>query len=406
MAVASIRRSAGLLAIGTALGQGAVLLATPWLARVYSPEDFGRLALMLTVSNIATALACLRYDLALPAARDDLARPLRNVALLASLACALVVGIGLVAWQGVAPGSLPSPLDQSALIALCVVLVGWQQAAVGWLIRLGAFSRVAMLRVTQGLGFVALALLPGASLAWAHALSFGLGLASLVGLKQPTPATETGLLAAARQERSFPLMGLPGAALDVVGYSLCIWLITGAYGVQGAGEYSQIQRLLGAPMMLLATSLGQVLLRHTADLRHDADALRQTCRRVLRNLGGAAVLLVVAVGLVGEPMLKLLLGPQWLVEASFVLPIAAAVAVRACVSPLSTLLITLRRFDLALCWQAGYFVSAAVVLGLGSRSLPLADFVWLYCAHEVLQYAFYYLLIQYGIKTSCAASSD
>lgn len=406
MAVASIRRSAGLLAVGTALGQGAVLLSTPWLARVYTPEDFGRLALMLTVSNIATALACLRYDLALPAARDELARPLRNVAMLATLACALLIGTGIVVWQAAAPGALPSPLDQAGLIGLCVLLVGWQQASVGWFIRLGAFSRVALMRVTQGLGFVALALLPGAGLAWAHALSFGLGLASLIGVKAPAPADEAGLLTAAKQERSFPLVGLPGAALDVVGYSLCVWLVTGAYGVEGAGEYSQIQRLLGAPMMLLATSLGQVLLRHTAELRHDGEALRHTSRRVLCSLGGAALLLVAGVGLIGEPVLKAVLGERWRVDTGFVLPIAASVAVRACVSPLSTLLITLRRFDLALCWQAGYFVSAAAVLGIGSRALPLTDFVWLYFVHEALQYAVYYLLIQYAIKKSCAASSD
>jgi O-antigen/teichoic acid export membrane protein len=406
LAVASIRRSAGLLAVGTASGQGAVLLATPWIARVYTPEDFGRLALMLTVSNIATALACLRYDLALPAARDELARPLRNVAMLATLACALLMGVGIVAWQAAAPGPLPSPLDQAGLIALCVLLVGWQQASVGWFIRLGAFSRVALMRVTQGVGFVALALLPGAGLAWAHALSFGLGLTSLIGLKARPAANEARLWAAAKQERSFPLVGLPGAALDVVGYSLCIWLITVAYGVEGAGEYSQIQRLLGAPIMLLATSLGQVLLRHTAELRHDGAALRHTSRRVLRNLGGAALLLVVAVGFIGEPVLKALLGDQWRVDTGFVLPIAAAVAVRACVSPLSTLLITLRRFDLGLCWQAGYFVSAIIVLGFGSRMLSLSEFVWLYCAHELVQYAIYYLLIQHGIRKSCAASSN
>lgn len=392
--------------MGTAVGQGAVLLATPWLARVYSPEDFGRLALMLTVSNIATALACLRYDLALPATGDHLARPLRNVALLAALACALLVGFVLAVWQARAPGTLPSPLDQAHLISLCVLFVGWQQVAVGWLIRAGAFSRVALVRVAQGLGFVALAALPGAGLAWAHALSFGLGLSSLIGLKTPAAQVEVSLQSAARQERSFPLMGLPGAALDVVGYSLCVWLITSAYGVEGAGEYSQIQRLLGAPMMLLATSLGQVLLRHTADLRDDGQALLQTSRRLIRNLGGAALLLVAAVGLIGEPVLHALLGSQWRVNTSFVFPIAAAVAVRACVSPLSNLLITLRRFDLGLRWQAGYFVSAFIVLGLGSQKLALPDFVWLYAAHELVQYGIYYMIIQYGIRNSCSAPSS
>ena len=50
-------RGAGAVAAGTAAGQGTVLFITPLLARQYSPSEFGSLALLLTVSNIATALA-------------------------------------------------------------------------------------------------------------------------------------------------------------------------------------------------------------------------------------------------------------------------------------------------------------------------------------------------------------
>ena len=52
----TVLKRAGGLGLGTAIGQGVVLAATPWLVRVYGPTSFGVLALLITATNVSIAV--------------------------------------------------------------------------------------------------------------------------------------------------------------------------------------------------------------------------------------------------------------------------------------------------------------------------------------------------------------
>jgi O-antigen/teichoic acid export membrane protein len=187
---------------------------------------------------------------------------------------------------------------------------------------------------------------------------------------------------------------------------VCIWVVSSSYGASGAGQFAQIQRLVGAPLMLAGMSIGQVLLRHSADVMHDPPMLNELFSRLLKAMGmlGLAVVFVIAVA--GEPVLRWVLGPQWRADFLFITPISLAVAVRACASPLSTILVTLRRFDLTLRWQAAYFASASILFWLATSHLRIEGFVIFYAVHECLFYAAYLLIIHSAVRSwSCAASS-
>lgn len=405
--VSKLAHRAGIVALGTAGGQGAILLATPWLARQYSPADFGALALMTTVSNTAMAVACLRYDLALPSAKDAESSGLLRVACVATLFTSCSFVLVNAAYLLLAQGNAAAPFSLPLLGGLCVLAVGLHQAALGVATQQQAFAGLAFARFGQGVGFTLAALLTPLGLLWSHALSFLAALPLLRRLlSRRKQADEVSVRAVAYKHREFPLASLPGALLDVIGYSLCVWIVTRAYGAAAAGQYSQIQRLVGAPLMLMAISLGQVMLRHTADLAHDGLALRQLVKNVFKVLALVAAVGLFMLAMVGETVLGWMLGAQWRVDAAFVLPIALAVAIRACVSPLTTLLVTLRRFDLALRWQATYFLSALTVFRWASAKLPIDKFVLVYAAHEMIFYITYLLLVKAAIPKTCAASSD
>jgi O-antigen/teichoic acid export membrane protein len=147
------------------------------------------------------------------------------------------------------------------------------------------------------------------------------------------------------------------------------------------------------------------MLGHMAGMVDDRIALKRLLKRVFLSLAGIAGGVMLLVVLVGEPVLGWLLGPQWRVDTAFVAPIALAVAVRACVSPLTTVLITLRRFDLALRWQVSYFVSAALIFSLAAHGLSISHFVLVYAVHEAVFYSLYLLLVRAAVQSPCAASS-
>lgn len=391
-------KGAGTVALGTAIGQGVLLLVTPYLARIYTPAEFGQLALIATISNIAAAVGCLRYDLAIPGSEQRDARQLVILCALASAGIALATMIGLTALNSFMRERIPAPINAPLVVGACILLVGFQQASLGHAIRRRAYRSVAGVRLAQGASFTAMAILPTIGLVWAHALSFLAALPVLRRSLRRGLAEERPVDTVARSYREFPLQSLPGAILDVVGFSVCVWALTGAYGTTEAGHFSQIQRIVGAPLMLVGISIGQVLLRHSADLVDDRPALRQLLLRILKTLALFAALILVVVALVGTPVLRWLLGAQWRVDSDFLIPIAIAVLVRACVSPLSAVLVTLRRFDLGLAWQLAYFVSAVSLMPWVASSVGSAGFLRFYALHECVFYFAYLAIIDHAIK--------
>lgn len=401
----SIIRGAGKVAVGTAVGQAVILLSTPFLARQYSPAEFGSLALLLTVSNIATALACIRYDLSVSTASKAEVSSLFWVAILSAAVSSFVV-IVAIGMAGILQNSAwSSPFDNILLVGSCVLFVGIQQAVIGIMTHERSYAGLGALRFGQGGMFAVLAIFPSIGLLFAHAASFlvavPFAVRRLVGIR--VSVVEIGQAAYSR--RDFPLVSLPGAVLDVIGYSACVWIMVYFYGATETGQFSQIQRIVGAPLMLLGMSVGQVLLRTSADAIEDRDYLTELFRKICFVVGLFGVVSIAILSIVGEPLLHWLIGSQWRVDVEFIVPIAIAVTIRACVSPLSALLISLRRFDLALRWQFTYFVSSVTVLTMSAIKFDFEKFIIVYAIHEIFLYALYLMLIAKAIRNvKCAES--
>ena len=393
-------RNTSWVALGTASGQGFVLLVTPYLSRIFTPADFGTYALLNTVSNISMAVACLRFDLAIPSAHEPHAHGLMITSVLAAVFLGgLSALVMLLALTSSLSTVLIPPFTSPILVGLCISAVGIYQAATAWFLRSGEYKRVAILRLSQGAGFSLLASIPGFGLLWSHVLSFATAFIHLSSTyKISSEVQQIPWRKAAFKSRRFPLMSLPGSVLDVVGYSMCIWVISSAYGAAQAGEYAQIQRLIGAPLMLISMSTGQVLLKHTADIAFSKEALRQLLFKVLKMLGLLSIAGFTAVVAFGEPLLGWLLGTQWRVDREFVSWVAIAVFVRSCVSPLSSVLVTLRRFDLALTWQVVYFLSALCFLPFFASRLQFENFVVVFALQECIFYGFYLLMIRFALR--------
>ena len=161
--------------------------------------------------------------------------------------------------------------------------VALQQAVSSEAVRAADFTRLAWVRavrkecflqgprVTSVIGLVAAV---PVSFATAAALAF----------KRAGHATLRDVVAAARRYRSFPLLSLPGALFDVLACSAAVFVISTGYGMRELGQFSQIQRFLGAPLLLVSASLFQVFLRQSAD-RYQAGQALLPSRPEGRTLG-------------------------------------------------------------------------------------------------------------------------
>ena len=67
----SFARGAIVLSSGSAGAQLLLVLAAPILTRLYTPEDFGLLAIYTSLLALAGVISSLRYELAIPLPKED-----------------------------------------------------------------------------------------------------------------------------------------------------------------------------------------------------------------------------------------------------------------------------------------------------------------------------------------------
>ena len=381
-------------------------MATPLLARTFSPAEFGALSLIASASNIALASSCLRFDMALPIARYEHRRTLLWLSALSVVVVTIIIAAGVHLVGLLEEPAVEGLPNAAILVPLVFAFAGISQIATGWLAQQERFIGIGIMRMTLGVSFVLLALTQTMDLVSAFVWSFffaalmavPFAYRHLASPNNPDIAQE-GFGRTLRHYIQFPTFGLAGALLDIVGYSILIWLITYYHDMAQTGQYAQILRVVGAPLMLVSVSLGQVLLRSCVALDGDRVALMRFLMRILGYLSMGGVALIVLVAIAGSPILGLLLGPGWRVDTAFILPITVAVTIRACVSPLSVALIAVQKLNYALLWQPAYFISAVTILHLLIRNLDFDAFLITYMIHEIVFYALYLILIRRGINS-------
>lgn len=398
----SFVRQVAMLAGGTALGQGLVVAASPILTRLYTPHDFGVYAVALSLWTILTAVATLRYEMAIPMPADS-----RRAAALTWLCMAIAVGMTALCAAGITAGGdalarwLGSPQLAAVLPWVPVGLLGaaLYQVAHYWVSRAQRFGVLSAIRVVRSVGQV------GWQLGWGWVQPGPLGLVlgwvvsqylGIVALLRRVPLPRSGLRVTLWKEvagayRRFPLYTTWASLLTVMGTQLAPVLFTRFFTAEVAGHFSMALRVLVLPSSLLGQAVGQVLYPRLAAQRAGAEA--DDCRTLERL---AAMLLLMAVpvfaflAVCGRPFFSWVFGQPWALAGTFAQMMAPWLLVSFVSSPLSTYALVRERhrqafwvtvYETALRLGAiavgGWMGSSRVAVGLFSAAGVIISVVYL-----------------------------
>lgn len=372
----SFGRNVAVLAGGTAAGQVLAALASPILTRMYTTEEFGTLAVYVSVLAILVVISSLSYELAIPMPDDDgVGANLLGVALLTVFGM-----VGLTTILALTVGDAAAGLIESEGLArfLWVLPVGVFgagifQALSYWAIRAGAFADIARARLLQGGGMVATQI--GAGLAGAGTL--GLLAGDVVGrsaggtrlallawrehIEAIRQVTWQGMRAAASRYRRFPIFQSWGVLLNTIGTQIPPVLFAAFYGLDEAGLFGLSYRIVGIPLTLIGGAVAQVYLREAAiEARTPSGRLPSlfsaTARKLLLVGLGPALILVAA----GPAVFGFVFGDAWTEAGTYARIMGVMLLAQFVVAPLSQTLNVLERQDWQLAWDASRLV---LVLG-------------------------------------------
>lgn len=177
-------RGVSVLVGGTAAAQLVAILALPILTRLYTPDAFSTLAVYSSVLALLTAVACLRFEIAIPLPRSD-----RTAAALCVLSVASVILISSLSALFVF--FLPSIFTELThgeisrylwLIPLGVLIVGLYNAMQYWSTRKKRYGHISKTRITQSLGGASVKLSAGYFIgSWTPGLILGQTIAQGAG---------------------------------------------------------------------------------------------------------------------------------------------------------------------------------------------------------------------------------
>lgn len=373
----SFGRSVSLLAGGTAAGQLLVVISSPILTRLYTPDDFGLFAVYTSILALLGVIASMRYQVAIPLPESDY-----EAANLAILSVTIVIGLTLVIFliTGLYGNfvsdllSTPSLNDYIWLISFGFLTLGIYQIFHYWAVRAKAFQTIAETKITQSFSMVAVQLL-------GHGIgSGGLIIGQLTGHCFGTIrlmllarqknfhffkfVSRKGMIKAAFRYRHFPIYSSWGALLNNSGTQLPPLLLAANFGPSIAGFYMLSQRMLAMPSRLLGRAIGDVFFSETQRAKKNgllSDLVESIYKRL--SLIGAPPAILLA--LIAPELFEIVFSEAWREAGVYTQALLPFFLIRFIASPLSSLHLSLEKQSKGFLFYSALFTSQFIGLIIG-----------------------------------------
>jgi O-antigen/teichoic acid export membrane protein len=354
---------------GATGAQALPLLAAPVLTRLCTPAEMGAFSVWLGVITVASIGATLRLDTAMVLDHEQrqqrvcfgvVAYSATLVALALTLCAAAAHALGMPAaremsWFGVLTigvGTWLFAYTQTTLaFAASHKLFAKAAEAKVWGAGTIAVTQVALL----GLGFGGMALLAG------QLIGLGAGLAAARLMLSP-PSARLGLTLDAEhrnylvKHQAFWRFSLPSSLLNALVGQLPLFMIGIKHGVLAAGLFALTQRVISAPISLLAASILEVFKPQAV---HDFKTLGN-CRAAYRYTFKALFLLGLGPSLIlflfSPSLFSWVFGPAWRPAGELARILAPLCFLNFIASPLSYVFFVAGKQKIELVWQVALFL--------------------------------------------------
>lgn len=347
--------------------------ATPVLARLLTPRDYGIAALAISVSAALGIFADLGLTAATVQARTLDHRQLSALFWLnAATGLALSILLAVLAYP--ASVAFQEPAVRGVLLALApVFLIGGLRAQhAALLARRMAFGRIAAAELTAACAGAATGILAAVHGWGVYALvlqsltSILVELGALWLLCSWTPGVRVRL-AGVREMLAF---GGHLTGFNIVNYAarnVDNLLVGRVWGAETLGLYSRAYSLMLLPNLVFTTPLQRVMVPALAKLQHDHERFEHAFVRSIQVLAAITFPLGIGMAILSEEAIALYLGPAW----SSAVPLLRILAINASLQPLLSstgwAYLALGRTDRLLRWA---LLSLPIILASFAIGLP------------------------------------
>ena len=381
----SIFESEYLKNIGTLLGgsvsaQLILLLVSPILTRLFTPDDFGIFALFVAISSILGMIANGRYEFAiLLPDKDEEGFHIFQLCLIIAAgfsAAVLIFGLGLMASGLLDDFSL---FNLWWLFPIAVFLQGIVQAFNAYLNRHKGYQQISKSRLFASIGIAISTIGFGWLTMGAIGLIFGKLFGQIIEIitlyrykteKSPFDFPKrVSLTQLATKYDGFAKFSTFEGLFNTFFKQVPVFALNGFFANSFAGYYYNAEKVLGKPIGMTGGAVGQVFFQKAARLNQDApDQLRSFFLDNFKNLALLIVPVSVFVMLLSPTLFPIIFGANWAVSgiyAKWLMPFFAVTFLKA---PLSSIIDIKNKLKENLLFEIGFMAISVLAFWFGIQN--------------------------------------
>ncbi len=289
------------LSSGTAIAQVLPILLSPFLSRIYAPEDFAVFALVTAVISIVATFSTFRLELAtvIPENEDE-ARTLFSTALVSNL---LVVAISLLfigALLILSDGyNLINGVNNNLFLYIPagIWVLGWYQTSNYWSTRHKTYLNNAISKIVQAVTTVLFSIGMGLIIPGAEGLIIGFVSGYFLGLVVLLIRQRKGIQlnelhhysfkaskAILHKFRNFIFVNTPHSLMGVFADQGIVYVIESFFDKMIVGSFSFAFRYTKAPLGIITTSISQVFFEEASSAANAGKDVRPIMYKIQRSL--------------------------------------------------------------------------------------------------------------------------
>lgn len=406
-------KNVSFLSFGTLISQLLLISAIPLLTRLYSPSDFGLLAIYLALTQFLGVFVCLRFNIAIPLSKD---KRESSYLFLYSISSACILSLSASAVILFFDNQLITLLGNTEFkqfifyIPLSMFFIGLYESLQYYVTKLGYFKLIASTRITRALLSIAFQLSyaflyePDAfGLIIGQIIYFASGILILLSRSLKTFNFSINIkyaLETLERNKRFPLISVPESIMNKAGVELPIVIISTMVAGAEVGFLIMTMRIIGLPMNLIGLSVSQVL---SAELPKQNKVSDLICliKDTMKKLFFIGFLLIASISIILYFLSSLILGEEWERVGELAIIFMPFYVMQFTSSPVSTVLLYLKKFWMSFYLQAfGSFMKIFPLIFLGaiyvdsiSNILAISGFIF---------YSIYCLVILMVLKNAAA----
>lgn len=357
---------------GTAIAQAIPVLISPILSRLYTPEDFGVLALFMSIAAVLGVIATGRYELAimLPQRQRE-AYNILALSLLISLGVAFATLILVSLFKKTVALFFEEPSIEQWLfyLPLVILFAGVFQAFSYWSTRNKTFTINATGRISRSSAQAVTNLGMGFAKTGALGLISGFILGQFVGalvlawkiLKNPADFRKNISLHeishSAKKYRNFFRINTPHAFIDSLQENGIIYLILYYFTKSILGSYSFAYRIIKAPVSLIGGAIYQVFYQKASEAFNAGENLRPLIVKIYLTLFIIGFPLFLLLFLFTPEVFIFVFGEKWSVSGEIAQILIPWIFLNFLANPVSFIAIIMNKQK-----EAMYFTIANILL--------------------------------------------